>query len=191
MKLTRIVRTLLLVAAACINFNAAAHGSLSMEEDLCKLRFSPEFVMHFVGYQPTFSGPEEFCEDIPNIGRTIIVLDFLQEKLRDIPVEVRIVADVGNADNQALEKNTVLFKEAQLYDTGSLSLEHNFTGEGNFIGLVTLKSSPEIVAKFPFSVGKSDSIWAWLIPIVLILLGSFLVYKLAMSRHEKSNTQKS
>jgi len=38
--------------------------------------------MHFAGYQPD-SSRSEFCEDIPRVGRTVIVLDFIDDALRD------------------------------------------------------------------------------------------------------------
>ena len=75
---------------------AAAHGGLSMDEDYCKLRVG-QYVMHFVGYQPdSASGPKEFCEDIPETGRTIVVLDYVDDALRDLPTEVRIIRDTGS-----------------------------------------------------------------------------------------------
>src|SRR5713226_77813 len=70
---------------------ASGHGGLTMDKDFCKLRAGP-YVMHFTGYQPE-GGQKEFCEDIPQTGRTIIVLDYVDERLRRLPVELHIVRD--------------------------------------------------------------------------------------------------
>jgi hypothetical protein len=79
-------------AAACCG-GAFAHGGLSMDEDTASVG---PYLMHFVGYQPdSASGPKEFCEDIPETGRTIVVLDYLNDELRDLPTEVRIIRDTG------------------------------------------------------------------------------------------------
>src|SRR5258705_4420405 len=67
----------------------SAHGGVSVENDMCKLRVGP-YQMHFTGYQPISAPEVEVCEDIPKTGQTIIVLDYIDEKLRDLPVEVRL-----------------------------------------------------------------------------------------------------
>ena len=75
-----------------------AHGGLSMEKDFCKLRLGP-YAMHFTGYQPEVTGANEFCEDIPRVGHTVVALDALDEPLRDLPIEVRIIRDTGDESN--------------------------------------------------------------------------------------------
>jgi hypothetical protein len=106
-----------------------------MENDVCKLRVGP-YMMHFTGYQPKTSPELEFCEDIPGTGPTIIVLDYIDSSLRDLPVEARIVRDTGSeADLDAI---TVYHKPAALFPRGSVVLEHTFDEPGRFVGLVTV-----------------------------------------------------
>ena len=57
------------------------HGGLSLEDDYCVLTVGT-YEMHFSGYQPENNGPKEFCEDIPETGNTIVVLDFMNDELR-------------------------------------------------------------------------------------------------------------
>jgi len=124
-----------------------AHGGVSMENDVCKLRVGP-YMMHFTGYQPKTSPELEFCEDIPGTGPTIIVLDYIDSSLRDLPVEARIIRDTGSeADLDAI---TVYHKPAALYPRGSVVLEHTFDEPGRFVGLVTVGDQ---VSRFPFAVG--------------------------------------
>ena len=74
-----------------------AHGGLALAEDMCVLTVGP-YRMHFTGYQP-LSQEEEFCEDIPEVGKTVIALDYIQEELRPLKTEVRIIRDTGSEEN--------------------------------------------------------------------------------------------
>jgi hypothetical protein len=164
--------------------NAIAHGGLSMDEDYCKLRIG-QYLMHFVGYQPdTPSGPKEFCEDIPATGHTIVVLDYLNEELRDLPTEVRIIRDIGSEEN--LEDITLMHLPPKVYPSGSLNFEMNFREPGKFIGLVTVGSDEKLVSRFPFSVGKRRFWLPFVIPAVLIIVGVVVLHRFGMRRRSKA-----
>ncbi len=129
---------------------AHAHGGLSIDNDICKLRLGP-FNMHFTGYQPTQNGNQEFCEDIPKVGNTIIVMDAIEAELRELPIEVRIIRDTG--DESRLDQVTIAHLPAKIYESGSVPLEYSFTAPGKFVGLVTVGDKGQYVSRFPFSVG--------------------------------------
>lgn len=151
--MTRRAAAWLLLAAALMASSANAHGGLSMEKDYCKLRIGPYF-MHFTGYQPERDATKEFCEDIPAIGATIIVLDFVDEVLKDLPVEVRIIRDGGNEAD--IDRMTLYRLPPMLHPTGSLSLDFQFDEPGNYVGLVSAGSGDQkLSARFPFSVGTT------------------------------------
>jgi hypothetical protein len=124
-----------------------AHGGVTMENDMCKLRVGP-YLMHFTGYQPQTAPELEFCEDIPGTGPTIIVLDYLDAKLRDLPVEARIIRDTGDESN--LDRVTVFHQPPAVYPRGTVVIEHTFAEPGRFVGLVTVDDQ---VSRFPFAVG--------------------------------------
>ena len=175
------------LAAAALSVccgGAAAHGGLSMDEDTCKLRVG-RYLMHFAGYQPEGArGPREFCEDIPETGRTIVVLDYLNDELRDLPTEVRIIRDTGSEVD--LERVTVLHLQAKRYPTGSLNFELNFTEPGKFVGLVTVGDAEKLTSRFPFSVGASR---AWLriaAPILVLLVGGVALYRFGLRRRARA-----
>ena len=131
-----------------------AHGGLSMAEDLCKLTIGP-YTMHFTGYQPDSSQEKEFCEDIPSTGRTIVALDYIEEALRPLPTEVRVIKDTGSEED--LDAITILHMPAKVYPNGSINFEHNFNVPGDFVGLVTVSGDKEYVSRFPFAVGQGES----------------------------------
>jgi hypothetical protein len=145
---------------------ASAHGGVSIENDMCKLRVGP-YTMHFTGYQPLSAPEVEFCEDIPATGQTIIVLDYIDGKLRDLPVEVRIVRDSGDESN--LDAVTVFHKPAALYPRGNLVVDHTFPEPGRFVGIVTVG---DYVSRFPFAVGTRGT-------RAMVLYGAFAALALA------------
>jgi hypothetical protein len=138
--------------------HARAHGSVSMEHDACKLKLGP-YAMHFSGYQPDASR-QQFCEDISSIGRTIVVLDFLDEALRDLPITVRI----SRTEDNGAQRGAPIYQVAQqTYPAGSIALEYSFDAPGNFVGEVVV-ADKGLVATFPFTVGRSTnwpSMLAW------------------------------
>jgi hypothetical protein len=173
-----------LAAALSGATGAMAHGGLSMDEDRCKLRVG-RYVMHFVGYQPeSASGPREFCEDIPETGRTIVVLDYLNDELRDLPTEVRIIKDTGSPAR--LEDVTVLHIPPKLYPSGSLNFELNFQEPGKFVGLVTVGGADKAVSRFPFSVGRTTSWLTLAVAALLTVVAAVLLYRFGVHRRNKA-----
>jgi hypothetical protein len=143
-----------------------AHGGLSMEKDFCKLRLGP-YGMHFTGYQPEVTGANEFCEDIPRVGHTVVALDALDEPLRDVPIEVRIIRDTGDESN--LEAITVFHLPPKRYPSGTVSFDHRFEQAGKFVGLVIAGERGEHQSRFPFSVAAGRSRlepWLWAAAII-------------------------
>jgi hypothetical protein len=169
---------------------AMAHGGLSMDQDKCVLKVGPYF-MHFAGYQPGSSGATEFCEDIPAAGQTVVTIDAIDDVLRTMPLQVRIVRDTGAPPAEPpREADTVLYVPPKLYPAGSVSFEYQFEGPGQFVGYVMAGEKGQYVARFPFSVGRKQSVWSSLMPYaglgVLALL--LLVYT---GRRRKSSIDSS
>lgn len=136
---------------------AHAHGGVSLDQGQCIMKIGPD-QMTFTGYQPLKSR-EQFCDDIPDIGPTIVVLDAQQDELRDMSLEIRILRDVGQKDdNENMQENTEVYVAPKKYKTGTLNFEYNFANKGKYIGLVKAKSddgTKEYVSRFPFSVGET------------------------------------
>ena len=134
-KMTLPLKIALAAALVLVPRLALAHGGLSMERDLCKLSIGPYF-MHFTGYQPEATGTKEFCEDIPELGHTVVALDAIDQPLREVPVEVRVIRDTG--DEHDLEAITVLHLQPKnMIPTGSVTFQHDFNEAGKFVGLVS------------------------------------------------------
>ena len=121
------------------------------------MKIGPD-TMTFTGYQPQKSR-EQFCDDIPDVGSTIIVLDAQQDELRDMALEIRILRNVGQKDDsENMDVNTEIYVAPKKYKTGTLNFDYDFKQQGNFIGLVKARSddgTKEYISRFPFAVGET------------------------------------
>jgi len=138
--------------------SAYAHGGVSLDQGQCIMKIGPD-QMTFTGYQPLKSR-EQFCDDIPDIGPTIIVLDAQQDELREMNLEIRILRDVGQGQNvdENVDANTEVYVAPKKYKAGTLNFDYNFAKKGKFIGVVKAKSDDGLKdyrSIFPFSVGET------------------------------------
>jgi hypothetical protein len=176
----------LISVAGMFSGQANAHGGLALAKDQCKLSLGT-YWMHFTGYQPDSEGSKEFCEDIPDIGRTVVALDATDDALRAMPIEVRLIRDTGDQSN--LDAVTILHMPPKVYSAGSVTFEYTFDKPGKFVGIVTAMNGKEaIVSQFPFSVGGSaTALLMKYLPFIGILVagGLFYWYANAMSRSKK------
>lgn len=163
---------------------ANAHGGLALAKDQCKLSLGT-YWMHFTGYQPDSEGSKEFCEDIPDIGRTVVALDATDDVLRTLPIEVRLVRDTGDMSN--LDAITILHMPSKAYSAGSVTFEYTFDKPGKFVGIVTAINGKEtIVSQFPFSVGSGGSSLMKYLPFTGIFLVGAALYWYSTTKHKKA-----
>jgi hypothetical protein len=172
---------LVLILSLAGGRTAAAHGGLSAEADTCVLRFpGASYKMHFAGYQPN-SQQKEFCEDIPERGRTIVAIDYFSPELRRMEVELRIIRSTNDysAESKNVDSITELYLPPQKRPTGTFNFEHNFE-EGKYVGLLKLRDeSGEHISRFPFAVGVAGtphSIHYSLMFLLLIACGGAVIW---------------
>lgn len=132
----------------------AQHGH-ELAADTCVIHMGP-YKLYFNSYQPDLTHDQQFCQEIPGTGNTVLVLDFVEQELRSIPVEVRIISDTGSEQN--LEAVTVYHVPPKVYPTGSIDVKHNFDKPGKFIALFSVGDKQEHLSRFQFSVGQTSAI---------------------------------
>ena len=150
--LKRAVLCLLLFALG-VPLSAQAQHTHELEKNFCIIKVGP-YGMHLTGYQPDLSAGKESCGEVPGVGRTVLVLDYIEGELRSLPVEVRIIKDTGS--EQDLQAITILHVPSKVYPSGFITLDHNFDQPGKYLGLVSLGGAHEHVARFPISIGESN-----------------------------------
>ena len=151
-----------------------------IEGDVC-IVWVEFYSAHFTAYQPPNHGNKQFCQELPDTGPTIFVLDYLHKSLKDVPVSFRIIHDVTGQGSyvklkhvekiEDIERHTVFYQPPVIRADASLKIEHDFATEGKYIGIVTAgHPSKEVVyaAVFPFEIGATDY-WK-LLPVLLILV---------------------
>lgn len=160
-----LLSSLFVLVAGCLPGVASAHGGVSIEDDHCILSIAA-MRAHFTGYQPELRATQEFCEDIPELGRAIIVIDYISQELRQQRVEFRVLKDAKNLKSagryeslgtlEEIEAATIARMPPEVLPRGTLTFEHRFDAQGWYIGLMT--ATDQTTGKvehsvFPFRVG--------------------------------------
>jgi hypothetical protein len=164
------------------NDPAYAGGGVVAGDNQCTMHID-FYSARFTAYQPNTRGNEEFCEDLPDIGPSIFVLDYLHPSLKKVPVDFRIIRDVTGQgrfakleDVEALgdiEPLTVFYHPPEIRSNGSYQVEYEFIEKGKYIGVVTAghpTNENTYAAVFPFSVGKQTYGWRLLIAVFIAIL---------------------
>lgn len=169
-----------------------------MEDDMCVLKVGT-YNAHFTGYQPESRATQEFCEDIPVVGKAIFVIDFIEDDLRGMNVDFRIIrdakaigikatlADLGTKED--IIANTVYYQEPQKFPRGTMANTFDFKQEGKYMGLVTAinpETGREFVSVFPFAVGVIHYA-KYVVSIVLILVLTVVFFSIFLYQWKKQH----
>lgn len=174
------------------------HGSVVDEGDGCVIQFG-FYSAHFSMFQPGASGHESFCEDIPDAGDSVFVMEYRHDSMRQVPLEFRIMrnnSDLGRfvrwQDIEAMtaaerDADTVFLQSLPSQPDGVARVMHRFEATGDYIGIVSIPHPSEDIlyhAVFPFRVGAS--VWSnW--PLGLPVL-ALLWFAISRVRRSPSNT---
>ena len=108
---------------------------------------------------------EQFCEDLPDTGESIFVLEYLHDGLESLAVDFRIIENTtGNgsfANKEDVDRlddieAVTVFYQPPLKNPDVFAVMHEFDQEGEFIGVVTARddnTSKIYTAVFPFETG--------------------------------------
>ena len=195
-------RKLLYAAALSVAFTAfspastMAGGGMVLEGDVCIIRID-FYSAHFTAYQPESSGNQQFCQDLPDTGETIFVLDYLHQSLKEVPVAFRIIRDVTGQGSyvklkhveeiEDIELHTVFYQPGIIKADASLKIEFNIKEKGRYIGIVSAGhpgNDNVYTAVFPFEVGR---LRLGYLPVVILLLAvSAYFFQRRFARVKKS-----
>ena len=98
MKTRRILSFLIATVVVSVTFGpglryAAAHGSVTPDSDLCIIKIG-YFKAHFKIYQPDTRRQKDYCEDLPDKGHSVFVMEYEHTGLGDVPIDFRIIENV-------------------------------------------------------------------------------------------------
>lgn len=176
----------LIWSALMLLIPASSGGGIVLRDDVCIIRIG-FYEAHFTAYQPQSSGDKQFCQDLPNIGETLFVLDYLHGSMKEVPIDFRIIKDVMKlgkyvqmSDIQSIdniETLTVFYRQPTVHPSASMTVDYTFTSPGEYLGIVTAGHPTKdrtYSAVFAFSVAKTD--YVSLLPFGLLLLVPVIYY---------------
>ena len=179
----QVLRMPFVVAVAMFAAQVHAGGGVALEDDQCIIRID-FYSAHFTAYQPETQGDQQFCEDLPDTGVTIFVLDYLHRSLKEVPVDFRVIRNVTELGQYArlehvqalddLDAHTVFYRPASVERTGSYRVEFQFAEPGEYIGIVSAghpSNDKTYYAVFPFRVAMF-SLPGWIIYLIVCLLAA-------------------
>ncbi|MBE9539305.1 MAG: hypothetical protein IMF06_09505 [Proteobacteria bacterium] len=140
-------RIILFVLGCYFSAGLLAHGDASLDEDPCVLPLGKGRV-HLSAYQPDTSGVEEYCDIIPSAtGRTLVVIDIIDNALRDSGVGLRIYP-------QGEPENALADVSIRPTVTGVLAASLEFPGSGKYV--VEISDSDEREGRILLKVDYLD-----------------------------------
>jgi hypothetical protein len=166
--------------------DAAAHGGVVEEDDLCVIKVN-YLRAHFKIYQPGTSGHEQYCEDLPLAAESVFVMEYQHDSLSQMPIDFRIIRDVTGkgrfarmediADIKDLDGATVYY-QPPIVEPHIYMVNYEFMQEGDFIGVVSAEH-PETgkiyAAVFPFEVGFTGfGYWPYILGLLLFIQFQYL-----------------
>ena len=173
---------ILLGAAILIPPMSWAHGGTAIEKDECRFR-AGAYSFHFTGYQPEHNPQDSYCGEMPATGRTIVVLDYLDRNLRELPVELSIMK--RSETDSGMNSQIVLHIPPATYPSGSLSFEHNFDSPGEYVGILTVGDDQKTQARFEFAVGvTSYNVYTWPLVLVVALGGLAILFYIRFRKRQ-------
>ncbi len=178
-KLRNVFQVLFLLVSLTSSQYASAHGGVAFQDDLCVINI--DFLQaHFTVFQPETRESDEFCEDIPDVARSVFVMEYLHSLLPEMLIDFRIIRDVNDVGKYAtledvlaiedLEAATVYYEPPRIEPGGFYTASYEFDSRGTYIGVVTADHPTEdryYKAVFYFQVGGPD---LGTLPLFLLLL---------------------
>lgn len=182
--LARPLRAAVLAACLAPLFASAPARAISMDKsstirDQCEISIGPDLI-GVVSYMPDRSR-DRFCGDFPATGRIILTIDLIAERLRELPIDVRIVKEPGGkplTEEDDLAPFTVASSAPRLYPGGSVTVEHNFEETGDYAAFITVTegSGTKRTTRFPFRVGGWLQFYATAMLAGVALAGAVFAY---------------
>lgn len=182
----KIILTMLLFVS---NY-AFSHGNIDNKDGACTLNIGHERSIHLSAYQPSTHEGEVFCQGVPDVVDTTIVLDFMEEDSKGFA----FAFSIGYMNNEVLEPLSSL--PFQLYPQGSILLNFTPQAEGKYRAKVMYldKEGHDTSKEFDFYIGElgpnsrepssTQQIVKWIFIFMLVFGGIYLVYTKRVNREK-------
>ncbi len=159
-----------------------AHGKVSIEEDSCMRRVG-ESMVHLSTYQPQYEPRAQYCTEIPKGGETFVVVDLIDQALRDMPVGMRVVKGTSETEDE-----TVTIVKPSYHPDGVMGGRVNLD-QGRYTVFITGEGVPPVRYQYPLRVqmiNYAKVFRASLGPAITLLLLTFIGYKVIKTKRVQS-----
>ena len=158
--------------------SAGAHGKVAMEQDTCVRRLEDNSMVHLSAYQPQHEPSGQYCTDIPREGDTHLVVDLVDQALRDMPVGIRVVRGTSE-----VESETVTYLRPSYHPDGVIRGETSLD-EGLYTVFITGEAVPPVQYQYALRVkmiNYANIFRAAIGPLTVMLLLTLFGYLLMKS----------
>lgn len=177
----RVISAIVLTAITCLlpcKASAISMDKSSTIRDQCEISIGPD-IIGIVAYMPDRSR-DRFCGEFPATGRIILTIDLIAERLRELPIEVRIVREPGKplTEEDDLAPFTIAAVPPRVYPGGAVPVEHVFDEAGNYAAFITVteSSGTRRTTRFGFTVGGFWQFYATALLAAVALSGAVFAY---------------
>jgi len=157
---------------------AGAHGKVAMEQDSC-MRRAGNSMVHLSAYQPQIEPSAHYCTEIPNVGETFLVIDLVDQALRDMPVGIRIVRGEGDTDSETIK--TI----KPVYHSDGVVGDKVYLEQGRYTIFIKGEGVPPVEYQYPLRVQMINYAKVFqkaIGPTMALLLLTFIGYKLTKTK---------
>ena len=158
---------------------AGAHGKVAMEQDSCMRRAGDNSMVHLSAYQPQIEPSAHYCTEIPNVGETFLVIDLVDQALRDMPVGIRIVRGAGDTDSETIKTiKPVYHPDGVVGDKVHLE-------QGQYTIFIKGEGVPPVEYQYPLRVQMINYAKVFqkaIGPMIALLLLVFIGYKMTKTK---------
>jgi hypothetical protein len=176
----QVVAKALLLVMALHTGVAGAHGKVAMEQDSCMRRAGDSMMVHLSAYQPQHEPSAHYCTEIPNEGETFLVIDLVDQALRDMPVGIRIVREAGGDT----DTETITTIEPTYHPDGVVGAKVHLE-QGQYTINITGEGVPPVQYEYPLRVQMINyaKVFSKAIgPTIALLVLTFIGYKLTKTK---------
>jgi hypothetical protein len=155
---------------------AMGHGRVSLEDDVC-VRQVGENMVHLSAYQPQFDQAGQYCTEIPVAGDTYLVVDLIDQALRNMPVSMKVFRGEKVEGEAITQVNANYYPDGVISGVGKLD-------KGLYSVVVTAEGIPPLNYYYRLRVEMVDYgkiARASIGPAIVLLVLSWLIYKLIQS----------
>jgi len=144
--------------------------------NMCMVMFGYEMI-HITATQPEKSRAD-YCDEIPTTGNTVMVFDIETPKMREFPLELRIIRDplTPITKETELEPLTEVHLPAKVYPKGTFNFQHEFKTKGHYITLVTITREDGTTETSDIKFHVGETLWTWVPQIAGFVLISGLLF---------------